>query len=194
MKFTTEIEGDVLGVGSDVTKSVSLSASKDVNLAMVRWMSDVIKLTTEGIDSVDAKATLNLRQSVGFAELPVEAKVAQVAMEMATYWKFVEYGVNGVKENRGLPFTFKRIAPSLKHIEAIKKWIEDKPVALTDFDDTDADNSITQAAYKIAVTIKKRGIKPRPFLNPVLTDSKLDELVSSIAQVAGKEISLSMNV
>jgi len=84
MKFTAEIEGDVLGVGTDVTKEVKLSESKDVNLAMVRWMTDVIKLTVEGIEKVDAKATLNLRQSVDFSELPVEAKVAQVAMEMAS--------------------------------------------------------------------------------------------------------------
>ena len=81
MKFTAEIESQVLGVGTNVTKEVKLSESKDVNLAMVRWMTDVIKLTTENIEKVDAKATLNLRQSVGFSELPVEAKVAQVAME-----------------------------------------------------------------------------------------------------------------
>ena len=84
MKFTTEIEGDVLGVGTDVTKEFSLSQSPDVNAALIRWMQDVIKLTVEGIERVDAKATLNLRQSVGFAELPVEQKVAQVAMEMAS--------------------------------------------------------------------------------------------------------------
>jgi hypothetical protein len=187
MKFTTEIEGDVLGVGSEVTKSVSLSASKDVNLAMVRWMSDVIKLTTEGIDSVDAKATLNLRQSVGFAELPVEAKVAQVAMEMATYWKFVEYGVNGVQTNRGAPFSFRYITPSPRHVAAIRKWAVDKALGIP-ADEIDA------AAYNIARAIKRRGIKPRPFLNPVLSDAKLDELVSSIAEVVGKEISISMNV
>ena len=66
MKFTAEVESQVLGVGTDVTKEVKLSESKDVNLAMVRWMSDVIKLTVEGIEKVDAKATLNLRQSVDF--------------------------------------------------------------------------------------------------------------------------------
>ena len=87
MKFTTEIEGDVLGVGADVTKEFSLSRSPDVNAALIRWMQDVIKLTVEGIERVDAKATLNLRQSVGFAELPVEQKVAQVAMEMASYFQ-----------------------------------------------------------------------------------------------------------
>ena len=187
MKFTTEIEGDVLGVGSDVTKSVSLSASKDVNLAMVRWMSDVIKLTTEGIDSVDAKATLNLRQSVGFAELPVEQKVAQVAMEMASYWKFVEYGVNGVQTNRGAPFSFRSIIPSQQDIADIRKWTIDKGLGIP-ADEIDA------AAYNIARAIKRRGIKGRPFLNPVLSDAKLDELVSSIAEVVGKEISISMNV
>ena len=51
-----------------------------------------------------------------------------------------------------------------------------------------------QAAYSIASKIKRDGIKGRPFLNPVLSDAKLDELVSSIAKVVGKEISLSMNV
>jgi len=193
MKFTTEIEGDVLGVGADVTKEFSLSKSPDVNAALIRWMQDVIKLTVEGIERVDAKATLNLRQSVGFAELPVEQKVAQVAMEMASYWKFVEYGVNGVSVNRGAPFTFRRIRPSKKHVEAIEKWIVDRAVTI-EFDDTDPETSMEQAAYSIASKIKRDGIKGRPFLNSVLTDAKMDELVKSIAEVVGKEISLSINV
>lgn len=194
MKFTAEVESTLKGIGTDVTKEFKLSQSKDVQAAMYRWMAEVIKLTTEGIEKVDAKATLNLRQSVGFADLPTDAKVAQVAMEMATYWKFVEYGVNGVKENRGAPFSFRYITPSKKHIDAIKKWIQDKPITIKNFDDTDAENSIEQAATAIATSTKKRGIKGRPFLNPVLTDAKMNELVGSIAEVAGKEIALSINV
>ena len=85
MKFTAEIEGDVLGVGADVTKEFSLSKSPDVNSAMIRWMREVIELTKQGIERADAKATLNLLQSVDFAELPMDQKVAQVAMEMASY-------------------------------------------------------------------------------------------------------------
>ena len=187
MKFTTEIEGDVLGVGTDVTKEFSLSQSPDVNAALIRWMQDVIKLTVEGIERVDAKATLNLRQSVGFAELPVEQKVAQVAMEMASYWKFVEYGVNGVRVNRGAPFSFRSIYPSASHVAAIRKWAIDKALGIYA-------EEIDAAAYNIAKSIKRRGIKGRPFLNPVLSDAKMDELVSSIAEVVGKEISISINV
>jgi len=187
MRFTAEIEGNVLGVGQDVTKEFSLSKSPDVNNAMVRWMADVIKLTVQGIERVDAKATLNLRQSVGFADLPMEQKVAQVAMEMASYWKFVEYGVNGVRGNRGSPFSFRYITPSARHVAAIRKWADDKALGIPV-------DEIDQAAYNIARSIKRRGIKGRPFLNPVLTDAKMDELVNSIAEVAGKEIALSINV
>ena len=193
MKFTTEIEGDVLGVGADVTKEFSLSKSPDVNAALIRWMQDVIKLTIEGIDRVDAKATLNLRQSVGFAELPVEQKVAQVAMEMASYWKFVEYGVGSVENPRGMRYKFRHITPSKKHIEAIKKWIVDRSVSI-EFDDTDPETSMTNAAYSIATATKRDGIRARPFFDKVMTDAKMDELVTSIAQVVGKEISLSINV
>ena len=187
MKFTAEVESKLKGVGTDVTKEFKLSQSKDVQAAMYRWISEVIKLTTEGIEKVDAKATLNLRQSVGFAELPVEQKVAQVAMEMASYWKFVEYGVNGVKENRGAPFSFRYITPSKRHVEAIRKWTIDKGMSIPI-------EEIDQAAYNMARATKRRGIKGRPFLNPVLTDAKMNELVGSIAEVAGKEIALSINV
>ena len=187
MKFTAEVESNLKGVGTDVTKEFKLSASKDVQAAMYRWMAEVIKLTTEGIEKVDAKATLNLRQSVGFADLPTDAKVAQVAMEMATYWKFVEYGVNGVRVNRGAPFSFRSINPSEKDVADIRKWAIDKGLGIP-ADEIDA------AAYNIAKSIKRRGIKGRPFLNPVLSDAKMDELVTSIAQVVGKEISISINV
>ena len=187
MKFTAEIESKVRGIGTDVTKEFSLSKSPDVNSAMIRWMREVIELTKENIERADAKATLNLRQSVGFAELPLDQKVAQVAMEMASYWKFVEYGVNGVKVNRGAPFSFRYITPSQRHVAAIRKWAVDKALGIPK-------EEIDQAAYNIARTTKIRGIKGRPFLNPVLTDAKMDELVSSIASVVGKEIALSLNV
>ena len=187
MKFTAEMEAMLRGIGTDVTKEYSLSKSPDVNNAMIRWMNDVIKLTVAGIERVDAKATLNLRQSVGFADLPIDQKVAQVAMEMAYYWKFVEYGVNGVKVNRGAPFSFRYITPSQRHVAAIRKWAVDKALGIPV-------EEIDQAAYNIARTTKIRGIKGRPFLNPVLTDAKMDELVNSIAQVVGKDIALSINV
>jgi len=119
--------------------------------------------------------------------LPVDQKVAQVAMEMASYWKFVEYGVNGVRVNRGSPFSFRSINPSPSHVAAIRKWAIDKALGIP------ADE-IDVAAYNIAKSIKRRGIKGRPFLNPMLSDAKMDELVSSIAVVVGKEISISINV
>ena len=112
--------------------------------------------------------------------------MAQVAMEMASYWKFVEYGVNGVQTNRGAPFSFRYITPSPRHVAAIRKWIVDKALGIP------ADE-IDEAAYNMARATKRRGIKGRPFLNPVLTDDKLNELVVSIAEAAGKEISLSMS-
>ena len=187
MKFTAEIEGDVLGVGADVTKEFSLSKSPDVNSAMIRWMREVIELTKQGIERADAKATLNLLQSVDFAELPMDQKVAQVAMEMASYWKFMEYGVNGVKVNRGAPFSFRYITPSQRHVAAIRKWAVDRTLGIPV-------DEIDQWAYNTARSIKRRGIKGRPFLNPVLTDAKMDELVNSIAEVVGKDIALSINV
>ena len=187
MKFTAEIEKGVRGIGTDVTQEFKLSASRDVQAAMYRWMAEVIKLTTEGIDKVDAKATLNLRQSVGFAELPTDAKIAQVAMEMATYWKFVEYGVNGVRGNRGSPFSFRSLIPSQKDIDDIRKWTIDKGLSIPI-------EEIDQASYNIARAIKRRGIKGRPFLNPVLTEDRINALMVSIAEVAGKEISLSINL
>ena len=187
MRFTAEIESKVRGIGTDVTKEFSLSRSPDVNNAIVRWVKEVIELTKENIDRVDAKATLNLLQSVKIQQMPLEDKAIQVAIEMAYYWKFVEYGVNGVRGNRGSPFSFRSIIPSAQDVADIRKWTIDKGLGIPV-------DEIDQAAYNIARSIKRRGIKGRPFLNPVLTDAKMDELVNSIAEVAGKEIALSINV
>jgi len=99
----------------------------------------------------------------------------------------VEYGVNGVRVNRGAPFSFRSIYPSASHVAAIRKWAIDKALGIPA-------EEIDAAAYNIAKSIKRRGIKGRPFLNPVLSDAKMDELVNSIAEVVGKEISISINV
>lgn len=184
-----EILSQLQNYGISVTKVHNARGSETYN-AILRWIIDVNTAMVDKLNDNDSKATLNLMQSLRVKEFPIQDDKIKMEIIGDYYWKFVNYGVDGVEFKRGYPYSFRYIRPTERHITAIKKWIVDKPVSITNYDDTDAENSIERAAYGYATETKKRGIKARPFVEPILTRQKINELVKDIAQATGKDIML----
>jgi len=185
MKFDVSLTSQLSSKGSDVTKSVSLTETKDVQTQILRWLADLIKDMQGAIDKYDAKATLNLRQSFAASPFKLNGNQLSIDLEGADYWKFVNYGVNGVQNNRGRPYSFRSIQPSAQDVADIRKWIVDKALGIP-ADELDG------AAYNIARAIKRRGIEPRPFYTDTMTDKRVNELTVTIADITGKQISLKL--
>ena len=190
MKFDVNLTSQLSGIGSDVTESVRLTDSKDVKSAVLRWLNDAIDAMNKAVDRYDATATLNLRQSFRASDFRLDGQALKIDLEGAEYWAYVNYGVDGVQNKRGRPFSFRRIRPSKRHVDAIVKWIKDKPITVDDFDDTDAEESLKRAAYGIASKTKREGIEPRPFYTDTMTDKRVNELTVTIADITGQKISL----
>lgn len=184
-----EILSQLQNIGTNVTNVHQANSNESYN-AILRWCRDVVEEMQQVLNQNDSKATLNLMQSIKPKEFAPEQDKIKIEIIGDYYWKYVNYGVDGVDLKRGYPYSFRYIRPSANHIKAIKKWITDKPVTIDDFDDTDAEQSKTNAAYAIATGTKKRGITARPFVEPVLTPAKIKELVNEIALATNKEIKL----
>jgi len=192
MKFDVSLTSQLSRIGTDVTESVRLTESKDIKSAVLLWLRDAIAAMNEAVDKYKATATLNLRQSFRSSEFRLDGQTLKIDLEGAEYWAYVNYGVDGVENKRGLPFSFRRIRPSKRHVDAIVKWIKDKPITVDDFDDTDAEESLKRAAYGYASKTKREGIKPRPFYTDTMTDKRVNELTVTIADITGKQISLKL--
>jgi hypothetical protein len=60
MKFDVSLTSQLSSKGSDVTESVSLTDSKDVKSAVLRWLHEAIDAMNKAVDRYDATATLVL--------------------------------------------------------------------------------------------------------------------------------------
>jgi hypothetical protein len=185
MKFDVSLTSQLSSKGSDVTESVKLTDSKDVKSAVLRWLHEAIDAMNKAVDRYDATATLNLRQSFRASDFRLDGQALKIDLEGAEYWAYVNYGVDGVENKRGRPFSFRYIRPSKRHVAAIRKWAIDKAIGIP------ADE-LNSAAYLMARSIKRRGIKPRPFYTDTMTDKRVNELTVTIADITGKQISLKL--
>lgn len=99
----------------------------------------------------DVEASSNLIQS-----LEPETKNGEIVIYADYYWKFIDKGVNGLRQNRDSEFSFKFVPASKKHALSIAKWLEFRGLA-TEF-------TTLSDAYKVATATKIKGIRGRKFV------------------------------
>ena len=109
----------------------------------------------------DVEASSNLIQS-----LEPETKSGEIVIYADYYWKFIDKGVNGLRQSRDSEFSFKFVPASKKHALSIAKWLEFRGLA-TEFT-TLAD------AYRIATATKIKGIRGRKFVEEF--EKELDKI------------------
>jgi hypothetical protein len=109
----------------------------------------------------DVEASSNLIQS-----LEPETKNGEIVIYADYYWKFIDKGVNGLRQSRDSEFSFKFVPASKKHALAIAKWLEFRGLA-TEFT-TLAD------AYRVATATKIKGIRGRKFVEEF--EKELDKI------------------
>jgi hypothetical protein len=160
-----------------------LTDSKDVKSAILLWLHETIDAMNKAVDKYDATATLNLRQSFRASDFRLDGQALKIDLEGAEYWAYINYGVDGVQNKRGLPFSFRYIRPTPRHVAAIRKWAIDKALGIPK-------EEIDEAAYNIARAIKRRGIEPRPFYTETMTDKRITDLTVTIADITGQKISI----
>jgi len=183
MKFDVNLTSQLSGIGTDVTESVRLTETKDVKSAVLRWLHEAIDAMNKAVDRYDATATLNLRQSFRASDFRLDGQALKIDLEGAEYWAYVNYGVDGVQNKRGLPFSFRYIRPSKRHVAAIRKWAIDKAIGIPA-------EELDGFAFNKARKMKREGIKPRPFYTDTMTDKRVNELTVTIADITGQKISL----
>lgn len=101
-----------------------------------------------------------------------EDGIYEVVLNIQEYWKYLEYG--------RLPGTF-------PNIDAIRKWIQVKPVLPTP-DRNGKVPTINQLTYLISRKIEEKGIEPRYYLNNTLDELDLTPLEEGITRSLSQEL------
>ena len=101
-----------------------------------------------------------------------EDGIYEVVLNIQEYWKYLEYV---------------RLPCSFPNIDAIKKWIQVKPILPTP-DRNGKIPTIDQLTFLISRKIAEKGIEPRYYLNNTLDEIDLTPLEEAITKSLGKQL------
>lgn len=105
-------------------------------------------------------------------QVNTEDGIYEVTLQIQDYWKYLEYG--------RLPGTF-------PNIDAIRKWIQVKPVIPT-VQSNGKIPTLSQLTYLISRKIARDGIEPRYYLNNTLDEIDLTPLEEGITRSLEKQL------
>lgn len=105
-------------------------------------------------------------------QVNAEDGIYEVTLQIQDYWKYLEYG--------RLPGTF-------PNIDAIRKWIQVKPVIPT-VQSNGKIPTLSQLTYLISRKIARDGIEPRYYLNNTLDEIDLTPLEEGITRSLEKQL------
>lgn len=110
------------------------------------------------------------------------------------YWRFIQSGVNGYENNVGSPYSFKKGGGRIP-VKPLQEWIAKRNLRVTvkagvkgKAKGLAIDKQRKSLAFAIGTSVKKQGIKPRPFTDKIMTKELNDELTIGIAKILGEEV------
>jgi hypothetical protein len=125
------------------------------------------------------------------------------------YWQYIEYGVDGTVKKHGSRYKYTSKAPP---IDSIKAFIEKRGIQPSQSISSQRklesvkgtgklskkirktlkgiikEKNLNSTAYAIQQSIKKKGIKPRPFIDKIMTPELQKELKQGLANIYKEEI------
>ena len=174
-------EGDIakgldFGRAEDILKNTSDSPMTEL---LLRITNELIEDWRKQLISDKSYATGDLAQSLR----PVNIKPDSVETTGASHWKYINYGVNGIKVNRGAPTHGKAPKGNLSFYDAIYKWIGDKGIV-------PKEKGITreQLAGMIVNSVRMKGSEATHFFDKVLTEQRVDEMSQRVSDLVNAAI------
>ena len=178
-------EGDIakgldFGRAEDILKNTSDSPMTNLLLELTNeliadWRKQLQVPNSKGHKSY---ATGDLTQSLR----PVNIKPDSIETTGASHWKYINYGVNGTKVNRGAPTHGKAPKGNLSFYDAIYKWIGDKGIVPNE------GMTREQLAGAIVNSVRLKGIEATHFFDKVLTEQRVDEMSQKVSDLVGAAI------
>ena len=169
------VNGLDFGRSSDILNGTSDNPMTELLTRLVNELiMDMRKLL------VESRATGNLEQSI----IPKELNPETIALDAqdAFYWKYVNYGVNGTKVNRGAPTHDKAPSSNLSFHDSITKWLGDKGIVPPE------EMTRESYAYLIMGKLKRDGMEGTHFIDKVVTDQRINEMSKPISALLKESI------
>lgn len=137
-------------------------------------------------------------------------------LSMDNYWQFIEFGVDGTEKSQGSKFKFKSGGKPIPQ-SAMEKFIDTRGITFKSLKRYGRKKGIESISLKsrkkvrkslkdltyeqekktlsfiLSRSIKKHGIKPRPFRNEIITPELKKELYEGLREIYKQEIIATFN-
>lgn len=127
--------------------------------------------------------------------ITVTANSASVQIDMDPYWKYIEQGrKRGAKQPPSKALGKKW--QNLHGIDARKILVEinKKKGIKTEKKKLNYKKSVDQVAFMFARSIKRKGIKPKPFIKNTLTDARINDLKDKLGPIIKNAFEIQITV
>ena len=159
------------------------------SIALLHIADKLSKDLESSLISSGAVASRELLQSINPLPIEVENGVFTISIEMESYWKFINEGVNGTERDRGAPTWGSTPSIGRTFKESVKEWMAFKGINSLSWTDKNGEQVTKQlstnedydsAAFVVMRGIKKNGIKPTYFVDDVLDEDYIKEIENKI--------------
>lgn len=181
-------ENDFIGIPKSPAKDIE----GNMQYVLARFADLIVKGITSNLDKNKINADSKLRQSVSisYGSLSFE-------LSLEDYYKFIDKGVRGNKENRApnSPYAFKNKMPPPS---ALKNYIMQKDISVKGYSDKarglrkkireTKGNALDKAAFAMAKTIQRRGIRKTNFYSSVVNPRAFTLLKKYAERTIGQSV------
>ena len=152
---------------ADILNQLNLGITKDpitdaVLIALESVNEDAIKLARELIASQSKSQSGTSAQSIIAMPISQSGSSFSFTIEGDIALLFIDAGVNGLQQSHSSPYSFKTASPNGAMAEAIREWIPSAGVQLPS--GNPYIKTYEQLSWAISAGIKKKGLKPKPFI------------------------------
>tara|TARA_R110000782_G_scaffold228595_1_gene315085 strand:+ start:321 stop:902 length:582 start_codon:yes stop_codon:yes gene_type:complete len=182
---------------SEILNSLNLGTSREslsndpkspLSQLLSLQVQNVVDDLRASLDTHNADASGNLKQSIVPTTVKVEGNEVSVEIQAPFYWKFVNFGVNGTLINRGAPNWGKQEGEdsSWQAFEKeISDWIVNRGIQKpAQFDTYKSFN------YVIRKNKREKGQIARPFFSDVVNEALIQELQIPITKLMKRAITI----
>ncbi len=170
-----------LGVAKSVIEN---QKGSPLELLLLDLTNDVCERLREGLKKHNVNtASLGLSQSIQSTTAEYDGEVLTVGISAESYWKFINYGVNGTERSWGAPNWGSQPSTGKSFHQNILEWIPKRGVMLpSQF------KSYDSFAWAIQKNIIRKGKEPKPFYSEVVNEKLINFMRPQIEELLGRAI------
>lgn len=163
-----------------------MSLQNDLGKALEKFINtELIPKIKLEIEGYDINASRRLNQSLRPDRLELRGNTIIINMLGEFYWKFINYGVNGIEESHNAPdWSNEPTSNDISFHQSIMEWFEDKG----GISKPEQFPTWESFAWAVRHNILKKGKEARPFVDDGMKNINYSLLTSDLIRIFAKSI------